>query len=66
LFGARREVSAWERWLMISTGTLMLGKALLTAGAVLGFCVWQLALLRRMRKAREQERQRERSQVDDQ
>ena len=42
---------------MISTGTLMLGKALLTAGAALGFCIWQLALLRRMRKAREQKRQ---------
>lgn len=42
---------------MISTGTLMLGKALLTAGAMLGFCIWQLALLRRMRKSREAERE---------
>jgi hypothetical protein len=44
---------------MISTGTLMLGKALLTAGAILGFCIWQLALLRRMRKARELGQQRQ-------
>ena len=38
---------------MISTGTLMLGKALLTAGAILGFCVWQLLALRRLRRQRE-------------
>jgi hypothetical protein len=39
---------------MISTGTLMLGKALLTAAALLGFCVWQLAALRRLRREREE------------
>ncbi|MCG6898126.1 MAG: hypothetical protein LJE61_01315 [Thiocapsa sp.] len=46
---------------MISTGTLMLGKALLTAGAIMGFLLWQLRVLRKMkredeaRKAAEQE-----------
>jgi hypothetical protein len=35
---------------MISTGTLMLGKALLTAGAIMGFLLWQLRVLRRMRE----------------
>jgi hypothetical protein len=39
---------------MISTGTLMLGKALLTAAALLGFGFWQLAALRRLRREREQ------------
>jgi hypothetical protein len=38
---------------MISTGTLMLGKALLTAAALLGFCIWQLRTLRRLRRERE-------------
>jgi len=38
---------------MISTGTLMLGKALLTASALLGFCIWQLLTLRRLRRERE-------------
>jgi hypothetical protein len=38
---------------MISTGTLMLGKALLTATALLGFGFWQLATLRRLRRERE-------------
>ncbi|WP_462322954.1 hypothetical protein [Halochromatium sp.] len=38
---------------MISTGTLMLGKALLTAAALLGFGFWQLAALRRLRRERE-------------
>ena len=40
---------------MISTGTLMLGKALLTAGAALGFCFWQLWVLRRDRIRRREE-----------
>lgn len=31
---------------MMSTGTLMLGKAILAAVAVMGFCVWQLRSLR--------------------
>jgi hypothetical protein len=38
---------------MISTGTLMLGKALLTAGAIMGFLLrelWQLWVLRRMKR----------------
>ncbi|MBK1645437.1 hypothetical protein CKO25_12435 [Thiocapsa imhoffii] len=35
---------------MISTGTLMLGKALLTAGAIMGFLLWQLHVLRRMKR----------------
>lgn len=39
---------------MISTGTLMLSKALLTAAALLGFGFWQLAALRRLRREREQ------------
>jgi uncharacterized protein HemX len=38
---------------VISTGTLMLGKALLTAAALLGFGVWQLHQLRRLRRERE-------------
>jgi hypothetical protein len=44
---------------MISTGTLMLGKALLTAAALLGFGFWQLATLRRLRREREAREQRE-------
>lgn len=40
---------------MISTGTLMLGKALLTASAALGFCFWQLWALRRDRLSRQDE-----------
>jgi hypothetical protein len=39
---------------MISTGELMLGKAMLTVAAVLGFCIRQLLALRRLRRAREQ------------
>jgi hypothetical protein len=35
---------------MISTGTLMLGKALLTAGAIMGFLLWQLWVLRKMKR----------------
>lgn len=35
---------------MISTESLMAGKALLTAAALLGFCVWQLRSLRRMKQ----------------
>lgn len=35
---------------MISTGTLMAGKAILTASAVLGFCFLQLRALRRMKE----------------
>ncbi len=35
---------------MISTGTLMLCKALLTAGAIMGFLLRELWLLRRMRR----------------
>lgn len=42
---------------MISTGTLMLAKALLTAAALLGFGFWQLRQLRRLRRQREQERE---------
>lgn len=38
---------------MISTGELMLGKALLTAAAIFGFCLWQLRNLRRLRRERE-------------
>ncbi|NEV60582.1 hypothetical protein [Thiorhodococcus minor] len=38
---------------MISTGTLMLGKALLTASAALGLCFWQLWVLRRDKRRRE-------------
>jgi cytochrome oxidase assembly protein ShyY1 len=37
---------------VISTGTLMLGKALLTAAALLGFGFWQLHQLRRLRRER--------------
>ncbi|HSO82000.1 hypothetical protein [Thiocapsa sp.] len=35
---------------MISTGTLMLCKALLTAGAIMGFLLRELWLLRRMKR----------------
>jgi hypothetical protein len=35
---------------MISTGTLMLAKALLTAGVIMGFLVRELWLLRRMKR----------------
>jgi hypothetical protein len=35
---------------MISTGTLMLGKALLTAGAIMGFLLWQLWVLKKMKR----------------
>jgi hypothetical protein len=35
---------------MISTGTLMLGTALLTAGAIMGFLLLQLWVLRRMKR----------------
>jgi hypothetical protein len=35
---------------MISTGTLMLCKALLTTGAIMGFLLRELWLLRRMRR----------------
>lgn len=38
---------------MISTGTLVLLKALLTAAALLGFGFWQLANLRRLKRERE-------------
>lgn len=38
---------------MISTGTLMLLKALLTACVLLGLCIWQLLVLRRLRRERE-------------
>jgi hypothetical protein len=38
---------------MISTGTLMLLKALLTASVLLGLCAWQLLVLRRLRRERE-------------
>lgn len=38
---------------MISTGTLMLLKALLTAAALLGLCIQQLLALRRLRCERE-------------
>lgn len=41
---------------MISTGTLMLGKALLTASAALGFCFWQLWILRRDKRRCQEER----------
>ncbi len=43
---------------MISTGTLMLGKSLLTAGVALGFCFWQLRELKRL-KQRDQQATRE-------
>lgn len=46
---------------MISTGTLMLLKALLTATALLGLCVWQLAVLRRLRREREDRQHQSRS-----
>jgi hypothetical protein len=35
---------------MISTGTLMLCEALLTAGAIMGFLLRELWLLRRMKR----------------
>jgi hypothetical protein len=35
---------------MISTGTLMLAKALLTAGVIMGFLLRELWLLRRMKR----------------
>ena len=38
---------------MISTGTLMLLKALLTASVLLGLCIWQLLVLRRLRRERD-------------
>jgi hypothetical protein len=38
---------------MISTGTLMLAKALLTAGVIMGFLLRELWLLRRMRRENE-------------
>jgi hypothetical protein len=38
---------------MISTGTLMLCKALLTAGAIMGFLLRQLWVLRRMKRDEE-------------
>lgn len=50
---------------MISTGQLMLGKALLTAAALLGFGIWQLLVLRRLRREREQRRAAESSQPAD-
>ena len=51
---------------MISTGTLMLGKALLTAAALLGFCIWQLRTLRRLRREREAARAAAVARRDDQ
>lgn len=51
---------------MISTATLMLGKALLTAAALLGFGFWQLAALRRLRREREQRESDARSQQSNQ
>lgn len=45
---------------MISTGTLMLGKALLTAGAIMGFLIWQLRALHKMRRADEARKAAER------
>lgn len=50
---------------MISTSTLMLLKALLTAAALLGFGFWQLATLRRLRREREARRAGEQPEHDD-
>lgn len=44
---------------MISTDTLMLGKATLTFGLLLGFFVWQYAAMQRLKKRREDARRAE-------
>jgi hypothetical protein len=44
---------------MISTDTLMLGKATLTFGVLLGFFVWQFASMQRLKKRREDARRAE-------
>jgi hypothetical protein len=49
---------------MISTGTLMLGKALLTAGAIMGFLLWQLWVLRKMKREDEARKAAERKSSD--
>ncbi|WP_200181680.1 hypothetical protein [Ectothiorhodospira mobilis] len=37
---------------MIDTTTLVLGKGLLTAGVLLGFCAWQIVAVRRALRER--------------
>lgn len=44
---------------MISTDTLMLGKATLTFGVLLGFFVWQYAAMQHLKKRREDQRRAE-------
>jgi hypothetical protein len=44
---------------MISTDTLMLGKATLTFGVLLGFFVWQFTSMQRLKKRREEARRAE-------
>lgn len=44
---------------MISTDTLMLGKATLTFGVLLGFFVWQYAAMQQLKKRREGQRRAE-------